>query len=44
MPILLEAHPIYRETAYHGHFGRTGESFTWERTNLADDLRGDLGL
>jgi S-adenosylmethionine synthetase len=36
--------PIYRETARHGHFGRTGEGFTWERTDKADDLRRDAGL
>ena len=32
------------QTAFHGHFGRTGDAFTWEKTNLADDLRRDLGL
>lgn len=31
--------PIYRETAAHGHFGRSGAGFTWERTNMADKLR-----
>ena len=31
--------PIYRETAAHGHFGRTGAGFTWERTNAAPALR-----
>jgi S-adenosylmethionine synthetase len=31
--------PIYRETAAHGHFGRTGAGFTWERTNVAEKLR-----
>ena len=36
--------PIYRQTAFHGHFGRTGDAFTWEKTGLADDLRRDLGL
>ncbi len=36
--------PIYRQTAYHGHFGRSGDAFTWEKTSLADDLRRDLGL
>jgi S-adenosylmethionine synthetase len=30
--------PIYRHTAAYGHFGRTGEGFTWERTDKADDL------
>ncbi|MYM20073.1 methionine adenosyltransferase [Brevibacterium sp. 5221] len=31
--------PIYRPTAAYGHFGRTAESFTWERTDRADELR-----
>ena len=35
--------PIYRPTAAYGHFGRTGDSFTWERTDRADELRKALG-
>ncbi len=35
--------PRYRPTAVHGHFGRTGASFTWERTDKADVLR-EAGL
>ena len=31
--------PIYRPTAAHGHFGRTGSGFTWEKTNKAEKLR-----
>lgn len=31
--------PIYRETAAHGHFGRTGAGFTWEKTNMAPKLK-----
>ena len=27
--------PIYRKTAAYGHFGRTGPTFTWERTDKA---------
>jgi len=27
--------PIYQATAAYGHFGRTGASFTWERTDKA---------
>ncbi len=27
--------PIYRETAAYGHFGRTGDNFTWDRTDRA---------
>jgi S-adenosylmethionine synthetase len=31
--------PRYRATAVHGHFGRKGDSFTWEKTDKADALR-----
>ncbi len=31
--------PIYRATAAFGHFGRTGETFTWEATDKAEMLR-----
>ena len=31
--------PIYRKTAAFGHFGRTEDSFTWERTDKAEALR-----
>ena len=31
--------PIYQATAAYGHFGREEESFTWERTDKADELR-----
>ncbi|HOA73493.1 MAG TPA: methionine adenosyltransferase [Phycisphaerae bacterium] len=31
--------PIYRETARNGHFGRTGNGFTWEKTDIAPKLR-----
>jgi S-adenosylmethionine synthetase len=31
--------PIYRETAYHGHFGRELENFTWEKTDRAAALK-----
>ena len=36
--------PIYRTTAAYGHFGRSGDSFTWERTDKADALRSAAGL
>jgi S-adenosylmethionine synthetase len=36
--------PIYRPTASNGHFGRSGESFTWERTDKADVLRDAASL
>ncbi|MBC7371353.1 MAG: methionine adenosyltransferase [Bdellovibrionaceae bacterium] len=31
--------PIYSATSAYGHFGRTEESFTWERTNKVDQLK-----
>jgi S-adenosylmethionine synthetase len=31
--------PIYHETARHGHFGRTGDGFTWEVTDKIDELK-----
>ncbi len=30
--------PIYQKTAAYGHFGRTEDEFSWERTNRVDDL------
>ncbi len=37
--------PIFAQTASYGHFGRpAGDSFTWERTDKAADLRAALGL
>jgi S-adenosylmethionine synthetase len=35
--------PIYRATAYHGHFGREGLGFPWEETDRAEALRRDAG-
>jgi S-adenosylmethionine synthetase len=34
--------PIFKETAKFGHFGRTGDAFTWEKTDKADALLGSL--
>ncbi|MCO4770539.1 MAG: methionine adenosyltransferase [Deltaproteobacteria bacterium] len=34
--------PVYRPTAAYGHFGRTGEGFTWELTDKADALKSVL--
>ena len=31
--------PIYRQTAAYGHFGRSGDGFTWEETDKAEELR-----
>lgn len=36
--------PIYKKTASFGHFGRTEASFTWEKTDKAEDLREDAGI
>jgi S-adenosylmethionine synthetase len=36
--------PVYQPTAAYGHFGRTGDGFTWERTDKADQLRTQAGL
>ena len=39
--------PIYARTAAYGHFGRPPEAdggFSWERTNLVDDLRSAFGI
>ena len=38
--------PIYRRTAAYGHFGRIDdlESFTWEKTDKAEQLRDLAGL
>jgi S-adenosylmethionine synthetase len=35
--------PGYRQTAAYGHFGRTGDRFTWENTDLASTLRDEAG-
>ncbi|MCU0665135.1 MAG: methionine adenosyltransferase [Myxococcota bacterium] len=34
--------PIYKATASYGHFGRSGASFTWERTDRAESMKADL--
>ena len=36
--------PVYKQTAAYGHFGRTGDGFTWEKTDKVDDLKSALGL
>jgi len=35
--------PIYRATAYHGHFGREDQGFPWEDTSRAEALRRAAG-
>jgi S-adenosylmethionine synthetase len=36
--------PKYKATAAYGHFGRTGDSFTWEYTNRTAELKSALSL
>jgi len=36
--------PIYKKTAAYGHFGRTEEGFTWEKTDKAANLKKQAGL
>jgi S-adenosylmethionine synthetase len=36
--------PIYRQTAAYGHFGRSEDGFTWERTDRAAELRAAAGV
>jgi len=31
--------PIYKKTAAYGHFGRSEPEFTWEKTDLVDELK-----
>jgi S-adenosylmethionine synthetase len=35
--------PIYQKTAAFGHFGRTGDGFTWEKTDKAEALASAAG-
>jgi len=34
--------PIFKATAAYGHFGRTGENFTWEKTDKAAALKAGV--
>jgi len=36
--------PVYKRTACYGHFGRNEPGFTWEKTNMAKELRKAAGL
>lgn len=36
--------PIYQPTAAYGHFGRTEDTFTWEKTDKVDALKDAAGL
>ncbi|MBN1152546.1 MAG: methionine adenosyltransferase [Dehalococcoidia bacterium] len=37
-------HPIYRQVAAYGHFGRTDLDLPWERTDKAETLRKEAGV
>jgi S-adenosylmethionine synthetase len=34
--------PVYKKTAAYGHFGRTGDTFTWEKTDKAAALKAGV--
>lgn len=34
--------PIYEKTAAYGHFGRPDPDFTWEKTDMVDELKNNL--
>ncbi len=36
--------PIYQPTAAYGHFGRTEDTFSWEKTDKVDALKDAAGL
>lgn len=36
--------PIYQPTAAYGHFGRTEDSFSWEKTDKVEALKDAAGL
>jgi S-adenosylmethionine synthetase len=36
--------PIYLPTAAYGHFGRSEDTFSWEKTNKADEMRDRAGI
>lgn len=37
-------HPIYRQTAAYGHFGRDDIDLPWEHTDKAESLKGQVGI
>jgi S-adenosylmethionine synthetase len=36
--------PIYKATAAYGHFGRSEDSFSWEKTDKSEALRASAGI
>lgn len=37
-------HPIYRQTAAYGHFGRDDIDLPWEHTDKAESLKRQVGI
>jgi len=35
--------PIYKQTAAYGHFGRSNPDFTWEKTDMVEVLKKEVG-
>ncbi|MHC4119975.1 MAG: methionine adenosyltransferase [Planctomycetota bacterium] len=44
MAHLKLSRPIFAQTSHGGHFGRKGEGFTWEKTDMVEKLRKAAGL
>lgn len=36
--------PIFKKTAFYGHFGRTEKEFTWEKLDKVEALKRDAGI
>ncbi|MEW6675110.1 MAG: methionine adenosyltransferase [Nitrospirota bacterium] len=36
--------PIFKKTAAYGHFGRNDADFTWEKTDMSETLKKEVGL
>ncbi|MDN3510451.1 MAG: methionine adenosyltransferase [Candidatus Jettenia sp. CY-1] len=36
--------PVYKITARHGHFGRSEDTFTWEKTDMVEALQKAAGI
>lgn len=36
--------PIYKKTAAYGHFGRNDPDFTWENTDISEQLKSSAGF
>jgi S-adenosylmethionine synthetase len=36
--------PIFRKTSAYGHFGRSEPEFTWEQTDMADEIKAKAGM